>query len=161
MSGRIPEVEEELDRRVAELGLELVDVEWAGSSQRPVIRVRIDVPDSADGRGVSINDCAHVSRAVEPWLDGFEGLAERYVLEVSSPGVERPLKRRRDWLRFRGSEVAVRGREVLAGRAKRLEGVIEGLDDESGTVRLRFEDGAEVDLALDEIAEARLIYRWE
>ena len=155
MSGRIPEVEQELDRRVTELGFELVDVEWAGSSKRPIIRVRIDVLDSPIDRRVSIDDCVHVSRAIEPWLDGVEGLAERYVLEVSSPGVERPLKRRRDWSRFRGSEVAVRGREVLAGRAKRLEGVIEGLDEASGTVRLRFEDGAEVDIALDEISPRR------
>ncbi|HZD04387.1 MAG TPA: hypothetical protein VE173_05705, partial [Longimicrobiales bacterium] len=100
MGKPFPEVERELGRRVEALGFELVDVEWAGSARRPIFRIRIDVPGGSDPRdrhgGVTVDDCAVVSRGLEPWLDGLEGVPETYVLEVSSPGVERALTREAD-----------------------------------------------------------------
>jgi ribosome maturation factor RimP len=88
---------------------------------------------------------------------------ERYMLEVSSPGIERPLVRARDFQRYAGKEVAVRGKDVLAGRSRRLEGELLGLDERDGReyVRLRLNDGAEVDVARDEITRAHLVFRWE
>lgn len=153
----------EMERRVDELGYELVELEQAGSRARPILRVSIDRPDSRPGEpAVSLDDCTAVSRALEPWLDQREGLSDRYVLEVSSPGVERPLVRPRDWERFAGAEVAVKGREVLAGRAKRLEGVLLGLRGEGGaTVALRLPGGEEVEIPLAEIDRGNLVYRWE
>lgn len=153
----------ELEPRVAELGFEMVELEQAGSKARPILRLSIDLPDSKPGEpSVSLDDCARVSRALEPWLDGREGLSDRYVLEVSSPGVERPLLRPRDWARFAGAEVAVKGRAVLADRARRLEGVLLGLrGDGSDRVALRLPGGEEVEIPLADIDRGNLVYRWE
>jgi ribosome maturation factor RimP len=150
----------ELDQRVDALGFELVEFERAGSRARPILRVRID---RADGSGVTLDDCARVSRALEAELDTDDRLSERYTLEVSSPGVERPLLRDRDFERFAGQQIAVQGAEVLADRARRLEGELLGLVDADGAraVRLRLGDGTEVDIARDEITRAHLIFRWQ
>ena len=158
MAAPVAPVADQLEARVAELGFELVDTEWAGSSRRPIIRIRIDRPE---GEGsVTVDDCAVVSRGLEPWLDAVEALPERYVLEVSSPGVDRPLVKPRDFVRFAGEEVAVRGSGLLAGRARRLEGVLLGLTDDEARVRLRLNDGAEVEIPLDEVTGAHVVYRW-
>jgi ribosome maturation factor RimP len=154
----------EMERRVDELGFELVELEQAGSRARPILRAAIDRPDSKPGEpAVSLDDCTTVSRALEPWLDQYEGLSDRYVLEVSSPGVERPLVRLRDWERFAGAEVAVKGKDVLAGRAKRLEGVLLGLRGDVGaeTVALRLPGDEEIEVPLAEIDRGNLVFRWE
>lgn len=158
-----PEIERELAARVEGLGYELVDVRWGGSSNRPSLRVRVDRAGSARGEGVTVGDCATVSRALEPWLDQREDLPARYVLEVSSPGVDRPLLRDRDFERFRGERVAVKGHDVLAGRARRLEGELLGLEegDGAGAVRLRLPDGDEVSIPRDQIAGANLVFTWK
>src|SRR5262245_18603784 len=136
MARPVPEVARQIEGRVEELGYELVDVEWAGSSARPLIQIRIDRVVGEPG-GVSVDDCARVSRALEPWLDGVEAIPERYVLEVSSPGVDRPLLRARDFERFAGKKVAVKGPAPLAGRATRLEGELLGLVQAEGEERVR------------------------
>lgn len=157
----IAEIDHEMEVRIEALGFELVDIRWGGSKRRPSLRVRIDRPDSTPGNGVTVDDCARVSRAVEPWLDQREDLPERYVLEVSSPGVDRPLLRDRDYQRFRGERVAVKGHDILAEKARRLEGELLGLDDGTGAVRLRLPDGDEVSIPREEIAGANLVFTWE
>ncbi len=157
-------LEQELEERLEGLGFELVDLERTGSKARPILRLRIDRPDSVPGTsGVSLGDCAAASRALEPYLDEREDLSERYVLEVSSPGVERPLVRRRDFERFAGQEAALHGKEPLAGRARRLEGTLMGLSaagEEAERVVLRLPDGEEVEIPREELTRAHLIYRW-
>ena len=160
----VPEVDREIEVRVGVMGFELVDVRWGGSARRPQLRIRIDRPGSTAGEGVTVDDCATVSRALESWLDTYEDMPERYVLEVSSPGVDRPLMRGRDFLRFRGEQVAIKGHDVLAGRARRLEGELLGLDEaegEDGAVRLRLSDGDEVSIPRSEIAGANLVFTWK
>lgn len=151
----------ELDAQVESLGYDVVDVQWAGSVARPLIRVRIDRRGSADP-GVTVDDCARVSRALEPWLEGRAGMPERYVLEVSSPGLDRPLLRARDFERFAGRKVALKGPAPLAGRATRLEGELLGLVAEEGKerVRLRLPGGEEVEVARHEISGAHLVFEW-
>lgn len=157
-------LERELEERLEALGFEMVDLEQVGSKARPILRLRIDRPDSAPGSpSVSLEDCAAASRALEPFLDEREDLSERYVLEVSSPGVERPLVRRRDFERFAGQEAALQGKQVLAGRARRLEGTLVGIagEGEAGErVVLRLPGGEEVEVPRAEITKAHLIYRW-
>jgi ribosome maturation factor RimP len=159
----IPGVEQEIEARVADLGFELVDLRWAGSMRRPQLRVRIDRPDSGPGSGVTVDDCASVSRALEPWLDGREDLPARYVLEVSSPGVERPLVRSRDFRRFCGERVALKGHDVLAGRAQRLEGELLGMEEGDGDekIRIRLPDGDEVSIPRRDVAGANLVFTWK
>src|ERR1041384_1072437 len=102
----------EIETRVAALGFELVDLETAGAKTRPILRLRIDLPDgSTPGQGVTVADCARVSRDVESFLDERGEVGERYVLEVSSPGLERPLVKRGDYERFADKEVMVQTRE--------------------------------------------------
>lgn len=168
MAKPVPDVERELDDRVEALGFELVQVEWAGSAGRPILRIRIDVAGGSDPRdstgGVTVDDCAAVSRGLEPWLDGLEAMPDTYVLEVSSPGVERPLTRERDWSRFVGERVALKGGEtLLAGRATYLEGELLGSDrdgDGREVVRLRLGGGEELEIAKQDIRGARLLFRW-
>lgn len=161
----VPEIQEELADRIERLGFELVEVRWGGSGQRPRLEVRIDRPGSGPGSGVTVEECASVSRALEPWLDEHEALSRRYVLEVSSPGVERPLVKGRDFERFRGERVAVTGTGLLAGLSTRLEGELLGLegegDAEAVRLLLRRKDGErEVRIPRSEIRKANLVFEW-
>jgi ribosome maturation factor RimP len=155
--------EQELERHVEELGYELVEIERAGSRTRPILRLRVDHAGAGRGTGITVEDCARVSRALEQQLDNDPRVSERYTLEVSSPGVERPLVRDRDFERFAGEEVAVHGTEPLAGRAKRLQGELLGLaDGDAGrVVQLRLESGEQVDIPRADITRAHLIFRWK
>jgi ribosome maturation factor RimP len=159
-----PEVERDLESQVEQLGYEVVDVQWGGSSHRPVLKLRIDRPDAVPGTGITVDDCAAVSRGLEAWLDEHESIAERYVLEVSSPGVDRPLTRVRDFDRFRGERVALKGHGVLAGRSERLEGELLGLDEsyeEAVGVRIKLTDGDEVTIPRSDIRKANLVFTWK
>lgn len=157
-------LEQELEARVEALGFEFVELERAGSKARPILRLRIDRPDSTPGQGVTVDDCARVSRALETYLEEAEAVASRYVLEVSSPGVERPLVRPRDFARFAGRRILLRGYAPLAGRDRRLEGELLGLDasgePEGERIRLRLDDGDEVEVRRAEVARAQLVFRW-
>lgn len=150
----------EMAQRVEELGYEMVELEQAGSRARPILRLSIDRPDSKPGEpAVSLDDCSRVSRALEPWLDQREGLSDRYVIEVSSPGVERPLTKPADWDRFAGAEVAVKVRVPIEGRGKKVQGTLVGLRD-GERVALQV-DGDEVEIPLGEIERGNLVFRWE
>ena len=160
MGRPLAQVAKQLDARVEAIGFELVDVEWAGSSQRPVIRLRVDRPE---GEGsVTVDDCARVSRAIEHWLDELDSVPEKYVLEVSSPGVDRPLVRPRDFERFAGEDVVLKGKNPLAGRSRRLEGLLLGWvsDGEGERIRLRLSNGDEVEVPRELVTGAHLVYRW-
>ncbi|MBR9990854.1 MAG: ribosome maturation factor RimP [Gemmatimonadetes bacterium] len=156
------ELERQIEERVTALGYELVELERAGSKARPILRIRVDVPGSAPGAGVSVEDCARVSRAVEEYLDEASDVAERYVLEVSSPGVERPLVRPADFTRFAGHDVAVKMAKALSNGAKRVEGELVGLETVDGEerIRLRLRDDSTMDIPRADVTRANLIFRW-
>jgi ribosome maturation factor RimP len=137
---------------IAELGFELVDLRRTGTLQRPILQVRVDRPDSRPGQGVTADDCAVISRSLERFLESRAMVGPRYVLEVSSPGFERPLRWPEHWRRFIGLHARVRA-ESLVGRS-RVE-ILSVPDDEH--VVLRREDGSEVTLAFDLIREATLV----
>jgi ribosome maturation factor RimP len=155
-------LEQEIETRVEALGYEFVELERAGSKARPILRVRIDRPGATPGHGVTLDDCSRVSRALESFLDESGVVPGKYVLEVSSPGIERPLVRRQDFERFRGREVALLGRAPLAGRGRRLEGELLGVDETGGVehVAVRLEGGEVVNIPRAEIARAHLVFRW-
>src|SRR5262245_47046192 len=115
MPGDLATLTTEVGARLADLGFELVDIRVGGTTPRARLQIRTDWRDAAAGsRGITVDDCATVSRALERWLDDSAVLGERYVLEVSSPGLERPVRRREHWERFVGREVHVR----LRGRGR-------------------------------------------
>jgi ribosome maturation factor RimP len=152
-----------LESEVESLGFELVEVERGGSKNRPMLRLRIDRPNSEPGKGVTIDDCTRVSRAVEQFLDERGDFGERYALEVSSPGIERPLVKTADWVRFSGREVAVKTREPVGEHGKRIEGVLLGLSGAGATevVRVQLPNQEVVGIPRDTVVRAHLIFRWD
>jgi ribosome maturation factor RimP len=130
--------------------LELVDVELGGSSGGLVVRVLVDKPG-----GVSIEDCARVSRAVGDDFEAAEAIPGRYVLEVSSPGIDRPLKRREDYERFVGEQVNVVTVEKI-GEQRDHRGTLAGFDAATDSVMLTLESGSTVAIPLGAISRARL-----
>ncbi|HEY3011515.1 MAG TPA: ribosome maturation factor RimP [Gemmatimonadales bacterium] len=137
---------------VTGLGFELVDLRRTGTLQRPILQVRVDRPDSRPGQGVTADDCAAISRSLERFLESRALVGPRYVLEVSSPGVERPLRWPEHWRRFIGRQARIRA-DSLPGR-NRVE-ILSVPDNEH--VVLRREDGTEVTLAFETIREATLV----
>jgi ribosome maturation factor RimP len=155
--------------RVETLGFDLADLRIGGTTQRPLVQVRIDVLPGAEGearRGVTVDECATVSRALEAWLDADTGggggggagglLGRRYVLEVSSPGLERPLRWPRHWARFVGREITAR----VAGWGRVRARIVAMPDD--ATVVLEPADGAGParPVPLADIKDARLAVDW-
>lgn len=155
----VKDVDDSLERLVAEeleaLGFELFELRLGGSRSRPTLQIRID---RQDGQAVSVDDCAVASRAVEARLDTRGSLGERYVLEVSSPGLERPLRTASDWRRFVGRRASVSS-AALNGRQ---EVEILGVDGEPGaeTVLVRDARGHEQRIALAAVKDARLAFHW-
>lgn len=142
---------EAVRRIVAGLGFELVEFTTSGPPQRPAIQVRIDRPDSRPGHGITAEDCARTSRALEEFLEAPGGVGNLYMLEVSSPGIERPVRFPEHWRKYAGRVVRVKARS-LKGRPL---AVIVDLPDEK-QVRLRLTDGSESVVALADIKEALL-----
>jgi ribosome maturation factor RimP len=139
------------------LGFDLVDFRRAGTRSRPVLDVRIDRRD--EGK-VTIDDCVKASRAIEAKLDADESLiSERYVLEVSSPGVERPLRTSAEWRRFVGRRAKVLA-PSLGGRVEvDIVAIEEGLGGDVAV--LRDAKGTTHRIALAEVKEARLAIKWK
>jgi ribosome maturation factor RimP len=137
---------------ITRLGFELVDLRRAGTLERPILQVRVDRPDSRPGQGVTADDCATISRSLERLLESSAMVGPRYVLEVSSPGFERPLRWPEHWRRFVGRHARIRA-QPLPGWS-RVE-ILAVPDDEH--VVLRREDGTEVTVAFDVIREATLV----
>jgi ribosome maturation factor RimP len=147
---------DEIRGRVRQLGYELVDLRRRGSGRRLGLQVRIDRAGSAPGHGITVDECARVSRALEAWLDASGTLGERYLLEVSSPGIERPIRWREHWERFVGHDVQVR----VPGRGRVRATIVRvATDRDAVTVRPTGET-AEVELEIGEALGATLVVEW-
>lgn len=132
------------------LGYECVKLEVVGSSRSPVVRLYIDRPE-----GVTIRDCARVSRALGVLLDEADPFPGRYLLEVSSPGINRPLVTAEHFARFVGDEARVTVRRD--GERTTYTGTIRSCID--GIVVLDTPDAGEVSVAVAEIETARRVVR--
>jgi ribosome maturation factor RimP len=141
---------------IAGLGFELVDLRRTGTLERPILQVRVDRPDSTPGQGITADDCARISRSLEAFLEHRAMVGPRYVLEVSSPGLERPLRWPEHWRRFVGRQARVRS-PAIPGK-HRVE-IVAVPDDEH--VVLRLDDGSEVTIPLETVREAVLVVNWE
>ena len=138
-----------IEPAIASLGYELVRVAMHGSG-RPTLQVMVE---RADGRNVDVEDCAAVSRALSALLDVEDPIGGAYDLEISSPGVDRPLTRRKDFERFAGFEAKLELAAMQAGR-RRFRGRLLGLD--GAMVRVDSE-GQVVALPFDAIRKAKLV----
>ena len=142
------------------LGLELFELRTGGSKGRPVLDVRVD---RHDGQQVTLDDCARASRAIEARLDSMSYAGTRYVLEVSSPGIERPLRNAADWRRFVGRDAVVTHDAVAEGPpAGSREVRIAGVEGDAGAEVIVVESGAgnTLRIPLAAVRKARLAFNW-
>ncbi|HEX7186314.1 MAG TPA: ribosome maturation factor RimP [Thermoanaerobaculia bacterium] len=153
-AGRVAELRPELEQIAEAAGCELVHVEIKGG----VLRLILDKPE-----GVSLGDCEHVSRQVSAFLDVADFGKSRYVLEVSSPGLDRPLYRPRDYERFLGRLARVTVEDPETGKKRTVIGRLqeferpEGASEEDARVIVVEEPrGERHEIALRNIRQARL-----
>ena len=148
-----------VQQQVDGLGYDLVEFRRGGTRSRPLLDVRID---RRDGGRVSVDDCAVVSRSLEQQLDVAAVAGNEYVLEVSSPGVERPLKTPADWRRFVGRRVRAKTRALddAPGASHEFDLMaVEGNDDKA--VAVWSDTKGELHrLRLADVIEARLVFVW-
>ncbi len=135
---------------VEEQGFELVDVEYVKEGGTMYLRAYIDKPG-----GIAVNDCETVSRALSDLLDKEDYIADSYILEVSSPGLGRPLKKEKDFKRSVGKAVEIRLYRAV-DRKKEFEGILTAYDDRSVTIEQ--EDGTEASFERAAIALIRLAF---
>jgi ribosome maturation factor RimP len=143
------------------LRLELFEFKVGGSKGRPVLDVRVE---REDGEKVTVDDCAAASRAIEAKLDAEDFGGRRYVLEVSSPGIERPLRNAKDWKRYVGSTAVVTSNVVGDPAGRRTDEVeIAGVEGDAGqeVVIVRNERGDERRFPLAAVEKARLAFHWQ
>lgn len=131
------------------MGFELVRVLLHGG-QRPTLQV---MAERADRAPMTVEHCAEISRAVSALLDVADPIAGAYRLEVTSPGLDRPLTRRADFERFRGFEARVETEQPIDGR-RRFRGRLLGLVDDQ--VRLQLDAGEQA-IPFDDIKKAKLV----
>lgn len=136
---------------VEQTGLELVDVEWKTSDGKPLLVVYID-----SETGVLLEHCQTVSKVLGDLLDRVDPLPHSYYLEVSSPGLERRLKKASDFIRFSGKEIKVKTLNKI-NNSRNFRGVIKGFA--ADTLTMILENGEEIEIGLDNIARANLWYK--
>ncbi len=156
--GVAEEVAKLVEPLIESMGFRLVRVRMAGRD----LQIMCERPDGT----LSIDDCAEISRAVSPLLDVEDPIRGAYNLEISSPGIARPLVREEDFERHAGHVAKIEMITPIDGR-KRFRGVLEGFDADSGEVRLFIaaedaggkagEDDVLIGLPIDDIEEARLV----
>jgi ribosome maturation factor RimP len=148
-------------KQIKPLGLELFELKMGGSQGRPVIDVRVE---REDGEKVTVENCAVASRAIEAELDTQNFGGQKYVLEVSSPGVERPLRNAKDWKRFIGRSAVVTANVPGDPAGRRTDEVeITGIEGDAGqeTVTVKDERGVERRFPLTAVEKARLAFNWK
>ena len=143
------ELNQLLEPAIADLGLELVGIEFSPSAGGSLLRVYID----ESVRGVTIEDCERASREISALLDVNDPVAGRYTLEVSSPGLERPLFTPAHFERFASEQVKITVSLPIEGR-RRFQGRIDAVDADRVTID---QDGKPVAIAHANIAKARLV----
>jgi ribosome maturation factor RimP len=159
MTDKATDIAKLLAPTIASLDLELLGAEYLPAPGSALLRLYIDVPAVAEGaqpRAVTIEDCESVSREVSAQLDVEDPITGNYTLEVSSPGVDRPLFAPAQFTRFLGERAKVGLKLPQDGRRK-LQGVIAAVDGDRITFDL---DGTPFEVAFDNIDKARLMPDW-
>lgn len=133
---------------LTDLGFELVDVVFATEYGRKVLRFFIDKPG-----GVTIDDCTQASRELSTLLDVEDPIPQRYTLEVSSPGLDRPLVKEKDFIRYAGKKVRIKTKEPIEGR-RNFKATIDSVGD--GSISVTDFDGRRFVIELARIDRARL-----
>lgn len=149
MEEKLEKFEENISTYVKELDLELADVEYVSEGGYNYLRVYVEKKDG----DTTLDDCVALSRKIDTLAD--EIIKEKFFLEVSTPGLERKLKKERDFIRFVGEKVKIYTRSQVEGR-KAFEGLIEKYED--GVIFLLEEAGKTVKIPLSKLRKSNLIY---
>jgi ribosome maturation factor RimP len=139
---------------VTDLGYRLVRVKVSGQSGS-TLQIMVDRPE----RAITVDDCALVSRRLSPILDASDPMPGSFLLEISSPGIDRPLVRPSDFIDWTGFEAKIEMKELIAAR-RRFRGVIEGYEDGEARLQVKlkdFEEPQTIGLPVDLIADAKLV----
>jgi ribosome maturation factor RimP len=134
---------------IEDMGFDVVRVQVLG---RERLRVQV-MAERTDGKTMTVDDCAQLSRAISPVLEVEDPVAGSYTFEVSSPGIDRPLVRLRDYERFAGFEAKIEMARPM-GERRRFQGRLMGTDGEKVLLSV---DGTEVALVYDDIRRAKLL----
>ena len=150
MSDPVGEITRLIEPSLSAMGYQLVRVQLTGGHHRPTVQI---MAERADGSGMTVAHCTEVSRAVSALLDVADPLPASYMLEVSSPGIDRPLVKPADYQRFAGYEARIDTRWPVGGK-RRFRGRLLGLDNDA--VRVKTDEG-EIALPFAEIERAKLV----
>ncbi len=148
----VKKIEEIIEPILKKQGIEIVDIEFKPRKGGSVLTIYID----KEG-GIDLETCKQVSELISPILDVHDLIKSRYYLEVSSPGVERPLKKVKDFMRYVGSEVSVNTFNKIEGR-RRFKGLLEKADERSIVIKV---DTKEYEITYPEISKANLVVEIE
>lgn len=138
---------EALEPHARDHGIEIVTIELTGAKKAPTIRVYIDTPE-----GVSFDELSSSQTWINDVMDELDPFPGAYVLEVSSPGIDRPLRTAEHFMRFAGEDVMVRATHAIDGRSK-WTGLLKGYEEGHVIVEV---DGTDVAIPLDDIAKAHV-----
>jgi ribosome maturation factor RimP len=139
------------EKVTAPIGLELVDVEWKTSEGKPHIVVYID-----SDKGISLEHCQKVSKLLGEVLDREDPIPSRYFLEVSSPGIERRLKKASDYARFVGRAIKIKT-DIKINGSKNFRGILKEFVHDTLTIQL--DSGETIKIEMKDIARANLWYK--
>ncbi len=161
MSEQVVEKAREIAEPILKLeGLELVDVEYGREGGRWILRLVVDKVDSGPGNAVGIEDCQRASQAVETALDVADLVAHEYALEVSSPGIERPLTRPAHFARFVGQKVKIKTfGPLFEPPRKNFSGTLVSFREDVAEVEV--EGAGRFKIARKDIAKAHLHAPWD
>lgn len=152
MSRAADELNRIVEPTVTSMGYELVGIEYLGQGRHTVVRIYID-----SDNGITVDDCGDVSHQVSALFDVEDPIKGPYTLEVSSPGLDRPLFTAEHFARFTGNVVQLRTHRPLNGRRK-FKGLLKGIDD-NGVITLDV-DGLTVEIDFNEVEKAQLVPEW-
>ena len=147
----VGEVEKILVPILKDLNLELVDVEYVQEGGYKYLRVFIEEENDS----ITLGDCANVSNRIDEKVDNL--IEEKFFLEVSSPGIERPLKKMKDFIRFSGEEISLSLKHKLEDK-KNFVGFFEILDEDT---ILLLADNEKYEIPFKEIRKANLVFRFD
>lgn len=142
-------VEQLVKDKIEAIGYELYDVEYAKEGKNYFLRIFIDKPD-----GIDLNDCEKVNDAINDMLDAADYIKEQYFLEVSSPGVERVLRKEKHLKQNIGNEISIKLFQKDENGKKEYQGILKGFDNE----KVELENG--VTIERKKIAQIKTIYNW-
>ena len=137
-----------------DFGYELVMIQVSGTGTRRKAVFFIDKQG-----GVSVEDCAAASRRIDPLIEQSEVFKDSYVLEVSSPGLDRPLFMPKDYERFAGCKARILLRRPI-GKRRRFTGILRGLENQTDVV-IELDGGVQEKFPLESVQRANLVYEWK